>query len=500
MTSTLQLSGRSLVVPSLGLTLAILIALTLVRLVGLKLSTVDLFFDEAQYWAWSRELAFGYFTKPPLLAWIIAGAETVCGSGEACLRAPAPILYLGTSIVVFWIARQLYDEGVAFFAALSLALAPGLAFSARIISTDVPLLFCWSVALLAYVKLLAGPDRRWAVVLGAALGLGTLAKYAMLYFLFGIALAALLDRDARDFIKRADLWLALAIAVLLVAPNVHWNIANGFATIRHTGDNIQGSGLRFNPLGALEFLGSQFGVFGPVLFGALLYALARMASPLIGRADRLMLAFAIPPIVLITVTALASRAFANWAATAYVSGVIVATALLVRQAAWKWLAASLALGLLAQAAFVAGDARASSLHVPLLGDAYRRTLGWRDLGEQAGRLARQVGAHAIVGDQRDTVASLLYYWRDQPEPVQAWPIFAQPEHQFELTRAVTDATPRPILFVSACGKTDRLSQYFTTVELLDPVRTRTGPTTGRHYYAFRLDRPRRPLGPLGPCR
>jgi 4-amino-4-deoxy-L-arabinose transferase-like glycosyltransferase len=500
MTSTLQLSGRSLAVPRLGLLLAILAALTLVRLIGLKLSTVDLFFDEAQYWAWSREFAFGYFTKPPLLAWIIAGAEAVCGSGEACVRAPAPILYLGTCVVVFFVARQLYDEGVAFFAALLLALTPGLAFSARIISTDVPLLFCWAVALLAYVKLLGGPDRRWAVVLGLALGLGTLAKYAMLYFLIGIAVAALVDRHARDVLRRADLWLALAIALLLIAPNIHWNIANGLATIRHTGDNIQGSGLRFNPLGALEFLGSQFGVFGPVLFGALLYALARMASPLITRADRLMLAFAIPPILLITMTALASRANANWAATAYVSGVVVVTALLVRHAAWKWLAASLALGLVAQVAFLSGDARAGSLHVPLLGDAYRRTLGWRDLGEQAGRLARQAGARAIVGDQRDTVASLLYYWRDQPEPVQAWPLFARPEHQFDLTRALSDTTPRPILFVSYCGSSERLAQYFATVEPLDPLRTRTGPTTGRLYHAFRLDRPRRPIGPLGPCR
>jgi 4-amino-4-deoxy-L-arabinose transferase-like glycosyltransferase len=499
MTSTLQLSGRSLVVPSFGLLLALLAALTLVRLIGLTLSTVDLFFDEAQYWAWSRELAFGYFTKPPLLAWIIAGAERVCGSAEACLRAPAPILYFGTCVVVFAIARQLYDETTAFFAALSLALAPGLAFSARIISTDVPLLFCWALALLAYVKLLAGPDRRWAVVLGLAIGLGTLAKYAMLYVLLGIALAALIDRDARAFIKRADLWLALAIAALLIAPNVHWNIANGLATIRHTGDNIQGSGLRFNPLGMLEFLGSQFGVFGPVLFGALLYGLARMTSPLVTRADRLMLAFAIPPIVLISVTALASRANANWAATAYVSGAIVATALLLRQAAWKWLTASLALGVLAQSAFLLGDARAGSLHVPLLGDAYRRTLGWRDLGEQAGRLARQAGARAIVGDQRDTVASLLYYWRDQPEPVQAWPIFTRPEHQFELTRAVSDATPRPILFISACGRPERLARYFAAVEPLAPLRIRTGPTTGRYYHAFRLDRPHRSLGPLGLC-
>ena len=60
--------------------------------------------------------------------------------------------------------------------------ATGLSFSARIISTDVPLLLLWAVALLAYVKLLRGPDYRWATVLGLALGFGMLAKYAMVYF------------------------------------------------------------------------------------------------------------------------------------------------------------------------------------------------------------------------------------------------------------------------------------------------------------------------------
>src|SRR5436190_8287489 len=129
--------------PSLGLAVAILAALTVVRLIGLKYSTVDLFFDEAQYWAWSREPAFGYFSKPPLLAWTIALAEHICGSSEACIRAPAPIFYFGTSLLVYAVARQLYDAQVAFWSALSAALATGCVFSARIISTDVPLLFFW---------------------------------------------------------------------------------------------------------------------------------------------------------------------------------------------------------------------------------------------------------------------------------------------------------------------------------------------------------------------
>jgi 4-amino-4-deoxy-L-arabinose transferase-like glycosyltransferase len=499
MTSTSHLPSRSLVVPSFGLAVAILAALTVIRVIGLEYSVVDLFFDEAQYWAWSREPAFGYFTKPPLLAWIIAGAEWVCGSSEACVRAPSPLLYCGTSLLAYGIARQIYDDTVAFWTAVSMALTPGLAFSARIISTDVPLLFCWALALLAYVKLVGGADRRWALVLGIALGLGTLAKYAMLYFLLGIGLSAVLDRDARRLLTKPELWLAFAVAALVVAPNIQWNIANGLATFRHTGDNIQGSGFKFNPLRPLEFIGSQFAVLGPVLFAVLLGALLRIASPTLSRADRLMLAFAIPPLVLITMTSIVSRAFANWAATAYISGIVVVVAIMVRGGAWKWLAASLGLGMFAQAVFLAGDARATRLDVPRFGDVYRRTLGWRSFGEQAGRLARQVGARAIVGDKRDDVASLLYYWRDQPETVFAWPFGSTPTHHFELTRALPANPPLPLLFVSRCPGSRRLAARFTNVEPLGEIAARTGPTSARTYYAFKLDGTRGAIGPLGPC-
>src|SRR5215813_6227284 len=287
-------TGRSRVVAGLGLAAAALLVLTVVRLIALKFSTVDLFFDEAQYWAWSREPAFGYFSKPPLLAWTIALAERVCGSAEACIRSPAPVYYLGTSLLVYGVARQLYDAQVAF--------------SARIISTDVPLLFFWALALLTYVNLLAKGEMRWGVVLGIALGLGLLAKYAMIYFVLGIALAACFEADSRELLRRPALWLALAIAAVVIAPNILWNLDNGLATFRHTGDNIQGGGIALDPLKGFEFVAAQFAVFGPVVFAVLLYAIGRIGA--LGRADRLMLAFALPPLVLVTATGFVTRALA----------------------------------------------------------------------------------------------------------------------------------------------------------------------------------------------
>ena len=252
-------AGRQPVRGRAGLGLAVAVSwrsLTAIRLIGLKYSTVDLFFDESQYWAWSRELAFGYFSKPPLLAWIIAAAEQVCGSSEACIRAPAPILYFGTSLLVYAVARQLYDRQVAFFAALSI----GACDRNRILRAHhldrraAPVLLGAGAARLCEARRPAA-DARWTIVLGLALGLGLMAKYAMIYFVLGVALAAWLDPDARKLLRTPAPWLALADrSSRSSTPNILWNLDNGLATFRHTGDNIQGGGVAFDPRKGLEFI------------------------------------------------------------------------------------------------------------------------------------------------------------------------------------------------------------------------------------------------------
>jgi hypothetical protein len=179
---------------------------------------------------------------------------------------------------------------------------------------------------------------------------------------------------------------------------------------------------------------------------------------------------------------------------------VVVVALMVRHAAWKWLTASLAIGVAVQVAFLATDARATQINAPWLGDVYRRTLGWRALGEETGRLARQIGARTIVGDQRDDIASLLYYWRDQPEQVLAWPLAPIPGHHFDLTRALTDTAAMPILFVSRCSADRRVQDQFASVQRQGSFAAPTGPTSSRRYFAFKADAPRGPIRPIGACR
>jgi 4-amino-4-deoxy-L-arabinose transferase-like glycosyltransferase len=360
----------------------------------------------------------------------------------------------------------------------------------------------WALALLAYVKLLPAPDWRWALLLGVALGLGMLAKYAMIYFVMSALCAALVDREARAVLIRGQTWVALLIAVLILSPNISWNIANGFVTVRHTGDNISGAGVQFQPSSAAEFLGAQFAVAGPIVFATFIVFFFRMRRAGITRPDRLMLAFALPTLALITALSFFRGANANWAAPALLSVTVLAAASWARRGERYALTATLVIGAIVQAALLVGDAHAYRVSIAALGrnaDIYRRTLGWRELGIRAAALARANGTPTVAAEGRYEVAELLYYLRNEPVRTLSWPISGIPGHQFDLTRALDNSAAEPVLFVSQCPETRRLGRFFDKVEPLEKIEIRSGLVTRREFHAFKLAGRRQPIGPLGGC-
>ena len=62
--------------------LAFVAVVTAARWMLLAFNQTDLFVDEAQYWLWGQEFAFGYYSKPPLIAWLI-GAVTWAAHSDA---------------------------------------------------------------------------------------------------------------------------------------------------------------------------------------------------------------------------------------------------------------------------------------------------------------------------------------------------------------------------------------------------------------------------------
>ena len=72
---------------------AAVIAITAARLVWLAVQPADLYPVEAQYWFWSLHPALGYYSKPPLIAWLIALTTSLFGDSEFAIRLSAPLLH-----------------------------------------------------------------------------------------------------------------------------------------------------------------------------------------------------------------------------------------------------------------------------------------------------------------------------------------------------------------------------------------------------------------------
>ena len=437
-------------------------AITLARLVALFRTPLDLYPDEAQYWLWSRTLDFGYYSKPPMVAWAIWATTTMGGDAEPFVRLAAPLFQAGATLLVFAIARRLYGVGVALAAAALYALMPAVQLSAAVIATDAPLLFFLALSVLAYVHLIEAQGRArlaLAAGLGAALGLAFLSKYAAVYFVIGLSLHLLVSPSARRAWTPAAAALAVAAFALVLAPNLAWNAAHGFATLQHTAANAAwNDGQLFNFAELGEFLANQFAVFGPiplavVIGGAALLAWRRRLT----REDLLLLCFTLPPLIIVTGQAFVSRANANWSGAGYLTGAILAAAWLVRWRARRWLLAAV----LMQAAlaglflvFVLSPRAAETLGAA---NGFKRAKAWSETTDMVlDRARREPGLTAIAVNNRFLFYAMAYYGRDYfsgagAVPLRSWLLADSPQNQAEVSAALDAASGRRTLAVAYEG-------------------------------------------------
>ena len=117
----------------------------IIKIIAIYLTNFDLFGDEAQYWLWSQNLDFGYYSKPPLLSWIIALVCSIFGNSIFVIKMIPVFLYCLTSYVIFLLSKKLFGNNeLACLTALTFFLMPAVSFSSFFVSTDIILVFFWS--------------------------------------------------------------------------------------------------------------------------------------------------------------------------------------------------------------------------------------------------------------------------------------------------------------------------------------------------------------------
>ncbi|MEN8887597.1 MAG: glycosyltransferase family 39 protein [Celeribacter marinus] len=403
--------------------------LTLWRVVWLRMDGTTLSTDEAQYWFWGQSFAFGAYSKPPLIGWLIRLTTELAGNTVFGARIGAPLVHAGTALIIFALGIRVTTRPVAAFAALSYITLPAVALGSILITTDTPLLFFAALSLLAQHKLAQTGGAKLTLALGIAIGLAFMSKYAMIYVVLGMIAAAIVSRDWR-ISWRATLATSV-IAVLIVLPNMIWIATHSFATVEHVTSDADWAGLRLYPVQALRFVAEQLAVMGPVLFVAWLWGLTRLRKMTRAQiALYALYALSILPLLVVTGQALFSRALANWGVTFVLAGVIVASVALENHRVLRRI--SLGLTLLISLALPVFVTLGTNLRMPDGRLYLHRYVAQPDIIDWALDAARAQNAGIIVADGRDVLSALTFAARGTGITINAPAGSGTPHNHWEL--------------------------------------------------------------------
>jgi 4-amino-4-deoxy-L-arabinose transferase-like glycosyltransferase len=479
-------------------------SIALVAAQALAARRLELSFDEAYYTLWSRSLSFGYLDHPPLVALLIRASTGLFGGSEFGVRALSLGFVGAMPALIALIAWRVFRSAqTAALAALMWIAMPLVVIGAVFVTPDAPLVVFWTLALAALVELWRTGDARWLIAVGAALGLALESKFTAAFFAAGILLALIATPSLRRWLATPALFAGLAVALAIFAPFVVWNAVHDWANFAKQLGRAPPRG--FTPFYVAEFLVAQIGLINPLVFAALVPAVATVpwrapASPGSRDEGRRILACTIAPAaVYFLLHSAHDRVEGNWLAPLYTASAILAADWIAeaRRAGASGLSGATAKAALWAApiglAFAAlAFAEALTGAVPLgQADPAVRLEGFRELARNLDSKARAENA-AYVLTQGYALTSLMTYYGDPAIPV------VQPEQRM---RWIFEPQPPETLFAApglALGERGRrfdliLKMRFRTVEPAGLMERRGGGGTVEAYELYRVADP---IGPV----
>ncbi|MFK5924194.1 MAG: glycosyltransferase family 39 protein [Verrucomicrobiota bacterium] len=431
--------------------LCLLAGVFIIRLLYVFFFRPPLLGDESYYWDWGRRLDWGYFSKPPLIAWLMALVSWLGGSTELSLRIAPLIIGTASLAMICSLAKQLYGQQTAYLTALIALATPANAGLNLFLTIDAPLVFFWTAALGLFWSWTEkqGP-LRLMLPLTITLGLGILSKQMMMLFpLFAILFLAL-NADKRFLLRKTSLWVCFLTSYLFLTPVLLWNQSHGWITLKHTQHHFggsEGSLLQRMPMNVLDFIGKQAGILSPLIWFLLVLVIffALFNFKHFGKRERYLIIFSGMPIAFMHLMSLRQIMQANWPAVYFIGAFILLAGWLNRSFEIpglplhfrQWKKPALITGylcvIIVYSLSPALEALGYAGHRKL--DPYRRMLGWKETATELQQYLDQVPhpekTFVIALGHRYHASEMAFYLPSQPRTYR-WEPLDQIASQYEL--------------------------------------------------------------------
>ena len=258
---------------TLTLLLFLVLAKAAIILLTMTYSDIGLGPDEAQYWTWSKDISWGYYSKPPGIAWQIWLGTQYLGDTELGVRFMSIVISSFYPFLLYFLAWICGLSPLAcFWSGVMIALTPlGIASSFFAI-TDVGMIFFWILTCMFISAALNNFQTPSYALIGLFIGLGALFKWPI-YILWVFILC--LFPFARQFITR-NFFIGALISLIGLIPSLLWNLNHDWATFRHVFSTIyvptttSATSIKIINGNFWDFFGAQIALMSPILFILLL--------------------------------------------------------------------------------------------------------------------------------------------------------------------------------------------------------------------------------------
>lgn len=484
------------------------LGLLVLRLIYLPFfcAAFDLAGDESYYWEWGRRPDWGYFSKPPMIGWLMGVVGVLTNHAEWGIRLASLLCGTVSLTLLYTLAKRMFDQPTALLTVFLAAFTPANIALNLFFTIDAPLVLCWTAALLAFWRAMEAPEKgsSW-VWLTLALGMGNLSKQMMLVFPLLMLLLVWWSKAARPTMRHRGFWISIGISLLFVLPVLWWNEQHDWITFQHTSHHFDTK--------ADATLLDRFTIFlsFPLLQMALLTPLVWCLLMVIGfgglwkwrnldlRSQFLVL-FSAPALMVFFMLAVRQSINPNWPAVYYLSGVILVAAAL--QGSWspvwpairwqRWLKPTTILAfvvtLLAYLTPVAMGLFGLEGHPKF--DPLARVRGWKEVGAEAGRFYAQAPAPEktffLVMGHRENASQISFYTPQHP-PVYRWQDDDIISSQYELWPRANEERMGgdALIFIpEGSGLAKSMARSFEKVEKVGDIRVPIGSERLRSYDVY----------------